>query len=175
MAKDTTASKKPDPRIGDLLEYLKSTGTGQGKLDALNELAKDCDSREEFLARAAKAVPEGTMEKIATFYSDNKEPPRVTTMQPAASGPNPPAVIQPARSSTEMANQKVNVGDKGDKAGATGQEGDQPESPVADKNADEAISSIAAMRSKEKLQEIVSHDTRVTVRKAAEDRLKGME
>ena len=56
--------------------------------------------------------------------------------------------------------------------------GDEPdagdaddESPVSDSNADEAIASIGHMRSKEKLQAIADNDSRVSVKKAAQDRL----
>lgn len=44
-------------------------------------------------------------------------------------------------------------------------------SPVADKNVAEAMAQIGNMRSKEKLQQIIDHDQRVTVREAAGKRL----
>lgn len=49
--------------------------------------------------------------------------------------------------------------------------GVEEESPVSQSNADEAIASIATMRSKDKLQHIIDNDTRVTVKEAAKKRL----
>lgn len=45
------------------------------------------------------------------------------------------------------------------------------ESPVSDSNADEAIASIALMRSRDKLQHIIDNDKRVTVVDAAKKRI----
>lgn len=44
-------------------------------------------------------------------------------------------------------------------------------SPVADRNVAEAVAQIGNMRSKEKLQQIIDHDQRATVREAAGKRL----
>jgi hypothetical protein len=45
------------------------------------------------------------------------------------------------------------------------------ESPVSDSNADEAITQIGTMRSKDKLQHIIDNDKRVTVVDAAKKRI----
>lgn len=45
------------------------------------------------------------------------------------------------------------------------------ESPVSASNADEAVDQISRMRKRENLQKIIDTDTRVSVKKAAQDRL----
>lgn len=50
----------------------------------------------------------------------------------------------------------------------------EPQSPVADLNADEAKDKISRMTSEDKLKSIESHDPRTTVQKAAQDRLAGL-
>lgn len=50
-------------------------------------------------------------------------------------------------------------------------DGDEGDSPVSDSNADEAIEAIGRMRSRDRLQHIVANDKRVSVQKAAQERL----
>lgn len=55
------------------------------------------------------------------------------------------------------------------------EEGDEADaSPVSDSNADEAIEQIGRMRSRDKLQHIVDNDGRVSVKKAAQERLESL-
>jgi hypothetical protein len=49
------------------------------------------------------------------------------------------------------------------------------ESPVADKNASDAIEGMSHLRSKDKLQQIIDHAKRVTVQEAARKRLAELE
>jgi hypothetical protein len=127
------------PQIADLIEHLKASGTGFGKLEALKCLAAKCKGSEEFLVEAAKIVPEGTMAKITAFVASHKP---VVADEPMLKAPTPETV--------------------------------EAESEVAKFNAQDAISHIANMRSIEKLEHIILVDPRVTVQRAATERLEAL-
>lgn len=59
-----------NPAVVELVKYLKNTGTGQPKLDALLKLGEKCgDDKLEFLLQAKAVVPEGTMKKIKEYVT----------------------------------------------------------------------------------------------------------
>lgn len=60
-------------QVAELLEYLKSTGTGQKKLVSLAKIK--ATSPDEWLAEAKKAVPEGTWAKIEAYVNSQGPPP----------------------------------------------------------------------------------------------------
>jgi hypothetical protein len=54
-----------------LIEFLRSTGTGEAKLIAVAETADRCKSAGEFLAEIKRLVPQATVAKIETWFEKN--------------------------------------------------------------------------------------------------------
>ena len=79
------AEKKLNPQVVELIEYLRQSGTGKSKLEALTTLAGECDNGREFIEQASKVVPEGTMKKILAYVG-----PLSTQPGPAPMTPKPP-------------------------------------------------------------------------------------
>lgn len=86
-----------NPAVVELVDYLRQTGTGKPKLDALLELGKELISKEDFLAKAAELVPSGTMAKIHHYIAGaegNAGPSAPEAVVPEAVV-EAPAVIEP--------------------------------------------------------------------------------
>ena len=67
------AKKECNPAVVELVEYLKSTGTGQAKLSLLTELGYEAfESEKEYLAAVKAALPAGTFAKVAAFIESRK-------------------------------------------------------------------------------------------------------
>lgn len=62
-------SKVCMPAVTALVAHLKTTGTGQAKLDKLTELGKICSSLDQFLEMAPNNVPAITMGKIDEYIT----------------------------------------------------------------------------------------------------------
>lgn len=62
-------SKVCMPAVVSLVAHLKTTGTGQAKLDKLTELGKICSSLDQFLEMAPNNVPAITMGKIDEYIT----------------------------------------------------------------------------------------------------------
>ena len=59
-------------RVSELVELLKTRGTGVSKLAALAALSEaTAEVTPEFLAAAAGAVPSGTMDKITIIIAES--------------------------------------------------------------------------------------------------------
>lgn len=56
--------------IEELIEHLKSTGTGESKLDTLKKIGPNCGSLEEFLNSMKIHLPTGTFAKVIAFISE---------------------------------------------------------------------------------------------------------
>lgn len=56
----------PQPVL-DLVEHLRSTGTGKSKLEIIKQLGAESEGADDFLEKATKAIPEGTMKKIKEY------------------------------------------------------------------------------------------------------------
>ncbi len=56
------------PEVVELVEALRPTGTGLGKLERLLELGMLTTTLEAFLERAAMEMPPGTMQKIKDVW-----------------------------------------------------------------------------------------------------------
>ncbi len=150
-------------KIEELLQVLKESGTGKAKLVTLaEEWKKAGGDQTKFLMRLGKSdLPEGTMEKIERYLKDE---PVVPTTTPADTVEG---ILRGAG---------VKLGKEPNAPGeAPAEEPKEAISPVKDMNATEAISHIEQMRSKEKLEEIILLDPRITVRQAAEKRLAHLE
>lgn len=135
-----------DPKVKALIEFLSSSGTGVSKLEALADLATKCKSAEVFVERAASLVPEGTMLKVNQFFAEQQSK-AVADRQTAE------ILTQQQESST------------------TTLPADTTHDPVDNLSAAEAIDKISRMTSKDRLEAIVVNDQRVTVSKAAQNRL----
>lgn len=133
----------PGPVL-ELISHLGQSGTGKSKLNKLMELGCKCSGAEEFLAKAAKVVPPGTMAKINTYVASQE-----------AQGKEPMVPSTPDSVTT-----------------SSPEEVKDTKSEVADFNAPEAIAHIGNMRSIDKLEHIILTDSRVTVQRAAEERIK---
>lgn len=154
-------SKCPQPVL-ELIAHLKSTGTGESKLAALEKLGSQTKSPEQFLAQADKVVPTGTMKKIREYVTAKGETPP----------PVPPPPAAPVATETDSAKAPE---PKAKKTDTNADEDKPPVSPVADLNAPEAIEAIGSMVSEDKLMSILDTDSRVTVKAAAEKRLEHLE
>lgn len=129
----------------ELISYLGKSGTGKAKLEALMKLGCTCNGAEEFLAKAAKVVPEGTMAKINTYIESQK----IHGDNSLAVGSTEPSKAGPSISSPEVP--KV--------------------SSVSDMNASDSIEFIKMLDDKSALEVILELDTRKTVKEAATNRL----
>lgn len=145
----------PQP-IQELAEYLTKSGTGKSKVVKVIELGKTCSGAEEFLDRAKRVLPEGTMLKIYTFIQDKK-----------------PIVPCPTIPAEELLNRL----DEPIVDPTTPQEpiSEGLVSPVSDMNAKEAIEFIKAMDEVDTLQQILETDARKTVKDAASEQLKAIQ
>lgn len=65
--------KKLRPEVQELIDYLKETGTGKAKLEAIANV--EADNAKDFLAKVEKVVPEGTMAKVKEFLGVAEEKP----------------------------------------------------------------------------------------------------
>lgn len=81
--------KKCPEAVEQLIEYLKSTGTGKSKLKALNELGCKCKDSEEFIAKMSSVVPEGTVAKINEFIKSGPKQPVEVVVPKSAPTPEP--------------------------------------------------------------------------------------
>lgn len=55
------------PEVERLLVHLRQTGTGKAKIDALRSVALESSTGDQFLAKAATVVPEGTWQKVQKY------------------------------------------------------------------------------------------------------------
>ena len=63
------------PSIADLLDYLAKSGTGKGKLDAINAAVARAGFKtvnKDFLAVLPKLLPSGTLAKVERFMESQK-------------------------------------------------------------------------------------------------------
>lgn len=58
--------------VRDLLKFLSDSGTGVSKLEALAQIATKTKSLELFVERAARLVPDGTIEKINDYINTKR-------------------------------------------------------------------------------------------------------
>lgn len=89
----TMAASKCRPEVLELIEHLKASGTGKAKLVALEKLGCECPDAKEFLERAKKVVPEGTMKKIMAYVA--ADTPTLVVAPPAPKTPETPVVTPP--------------------------------------------------------------------------------
>jgi len=131
-------------QVTELLKYLKNTGTGKTKLDAIREVGCRVKGTEEFLVEVAKVVPTVTFAKIESFIEGQ-----------VRSG-NEVEPVDQAKMAKEEAEQAANT------------------SPVAEMHAGEAIEYIKNLppgTSDDFLYKVVAFDSRVTVQRVAKDKL----
>lgn len=190
---------KVPPQVTNLVNHLKSTGTGQAKLDKLSELGKVAKDGEEFLASAKLMMPPGTWAKIETYLSEQEgelttapeNKGRVESKDDSQSSipertvllenrsvqlkqPGPGNVVRQLGADTIVDPKTDPLGkDGGDSAKGEGLGSDKEEgsSPVADQNATDAKAAVGRMTSKDKLEKVVMFDDRKTVQEAAQARL----
>lgn len=215
------------PQVLALVEHLRSTGTGQAKLDKITELGKLTNSLDEFLSMLPANVPPQTLTKVDEYIGKT-----ITEKEEKATGKKGPEAWLTTERGKGLLNRHKEAAAKAEGKGATvtqtrdqnqssipeltviteskspvlkpegsnqakqlgadvevpadsvpGNEGSEDESEgaeaekseVADKNVEEAKDAISRMRSKPKLQGIAAHDTRKTVKEAAELRLMELE
>jgi hypothetical protein len=183
--------RKLPESVKKLIDHLRSTGTGKSKLAHLETIAFASKDGDEFLASAQLAMPAVTWGKIQTYLAEHegvqmKSPKEVAGRvesrdENQSSLPEltfnderkAPQLREPGTTKTrQLGGDRVVAEPQGDKAkGDEGQAGDEAESEVADLPADEAKDKISRMTSTEKLEAIVVAEKRVTVSKAAQDRL----
>ena len=89
--------KECPPPVLELVSHLGKSGTGKAKLEALIQLGCKCDGAEEFLAKAPKVVPEGSMAKINTFLASKDQAKQLPLQDPAQPSTEP--VIPPQEES----------------------------------------------------------------------------
>lgn len=85
------------PEVVELLAHLKQTGTGKAKLEALRQVALESANGDQFLARAAKVVPDGTWRKLQRYLlADNKlSPDPNPTVTPVVDNKTPTVLPDP--------------------------------------------------------------------------------
>lgn len=79
----------PQPVL-DLVEHLRSTGTGATKLQALLDLGARIETAEEFLAEVHRVIPEGTLKKLKTYVEAMQQENigNITEQAPEEQGPS---------------------------------------------------------------------------------------
>lgn len=192
-----TARKLP-PQIKELVDHLRSTGTGQSKLDKITALGMEARSGEEFIDSVRLNVPPGTWVKVqeylASIGADVKDPaagltsakedagmvssrsenqssiPEVTLTHPGRAVTLGEVVAPGVVKARQLGADRVVAGAEEGKVEGD-DEGKDEKSELADMNADEAKDAISRMRSKEKLGHIAANDSRSTVKQAAQKRL----
>lgn len=87
--------KECPPPVLELVSYLGKSGTGKAKLEALIQLGCKCDGAEEFLAKAPKVVPEGTMAKINTYLASIGQAKQLPLQDPTQPTTEPEPTIPP--------------------------------------------------------------------------------
>jgi len=149
--------------VRQLINYLRSTGTGENKLTAISALACECQNITEFMSRLDSVAGAATVDKAKKFFE------QLPKVKEALKAP-----IKQQQTTTTKTTVETNVVThplkepaKGDKAAT---EDDEP-SEVADLNVNDAKEAIARMRSVDKLTHISTSDTRASIQKAATDRL----
>lgn len=132
-------------QVLELISYLDKSGTGKSKLDALMKIGCESNGAEEFLAKATKVVPEGTMKKINTYIEGQLPQYGIKELAPSE-----PTTIETTSTSS-------------------------PEEPkvssVSDMNASDSIEFIKMLDDKPALELILKLDHRKTVKEAATHRL----
>lgn len=162
-------AKKCPPQVQDLIVHLRSTGTGEGKLKTLENLGKNTDSLNEFIAFLPQNIPLETMKKVDAYLlkvSTDKAGTTSKVRESWTQTDRAKALLKAHKESTAQALEDSTVDDS--KAVVDTDEA----SEVSSMNADEAIDAISRMRSVEKLQNISSTDKRKTVKEAADNRIK---
>mgnify|MGYP001609841991 CR=1 FL=1 len=152
------------PQVVALVEHLRPTGTGEGKLRQLIAWGIDCEKKglgaEEFLKRA-RTLTTGTVTKIDAYLANLK----AAQQGPEVVGKNVQKKIDEIQAAKSQETPVEAV------AGPAVEESKPEPSPAAEWNAKDAIEHIGRMTSVEKLEKIALIDERVTVTKAAESRL----
>lgn len=98
-------AKCPQPVL-DLIEHLKSTGTGKEKLAALEKLGGQVKNPEQFIEQASKVIPAGTMNKIREYLAAQGKPvPPEPTPEPPKTTETEDARAPEAKSKTTNTNQ----------------------------------------------------------------------
>lgn len=134
--------------------HLHNTGTGIAKIDAIHTCGCKCACAEEFLEAVKKVIPEATYKKILDYIACKEK-----GQEPVNLDHTPKEECDP----------------KPEETPSTPPPGDSPkESPVKEMNATESIDYIRAMdkeKDTETLKLIVECDERVTVQRAAKEKL----
>ena len=140
--------KAIDTSVSELVEYLRSTGTGTDKLQAITSLGRSCKSTKEFMDELRKVVGLTTLTKITDYLSNHTDcKPCYCPEDKKATAPSASAALDKEEETTTEDDAVLNM------------------------NAADAIDSISRMRSVEKLEAIVVNDKRKTVIDAANKRL----
>lgn len=75
------------PEVVDLVNHLRSTGTGQSKLDQLLEIGCQTGSLDTFLEYAKANVSSGTFDKINKYWGAKTPTPVPATPTPVPAAP----------------------------------------------------------------------------------------
>lgn len=180
--------------VKELIRHLRSTGTGEAKLEQLLKLGHSCGCLDDFVAEAEKVVPPGTMTKINKWIGDQAyihvtSVTQGTTVDPKSNashwhktkrGPTLASKVHADRNrlreeeGLEPLPEPQIPGavepDDGEEIETEPEVNPEP-SDVSDLNADQAKATVLGLTQKGNLLRIVETDTRKTVREAAEKRL----
>lgn len=183
------AEKICPPQVMTLVEHLRSTGTGQAKLDKITELGKVTKNLDDFLEMLPSNIPQVTLQKVYEFIKRAKDasdkakgkgstvtetrnesqssiPEHTVLVESKAPVLKPEGSNQAKQLGADVEVPKKDAPEEGEGSDDNGES-----SEVADVNADEAKDVISRMRSTDKLQHIADNDKRKTVKEAAEARL----
>ncbi len=141
--------KQLPPPVREMIEHLRTTGTGESKLQTIAEVALASEDGKEFLLAVKEVVPELTFEKIQDYITakhNNKEDSVVTVDELEE-------VTTPAKDKTEEEKKAATLPTKG-------------------MNAAEAVAKIKHNDfGAEQLEVIIGFDTRKAVVDAATKKL----
>lgn len=166
-----TMSKELPQPIQDLLKHLKTTGTGQAKLDKLAAIGLKSADGNEFMLAAKLAVSDVTFAKIQEYVNQQKA--LAATNQPELVVDSPNTGTTPLSQSDggELVIPPIDSDNNGleEKDEEESDEGDLPNKGMS------AADSIVAIHEdkfdKDQLEIIVTYDTRKTVVEAAQKKL----
>lgn len=159
------AAKKLPNEVTQLVEYLRSSGTGEGKLKAIEDLAKSAPSPDAFLDGLEAATNSVTAAKAKAYLLNAFGIGKVVEVRITKKS-DAPSVAEVLEQLDKGSGQEQQL--QGDK---TLDEQTEEPTDVTGLNVAEASEVIGRMKSVPKLEIIGLTDNRVTVQKAVEARL----